>query len=319
MNGLPTQHLPKRRDERRRASVLTVGGVLVTGSAGFIGEAVVAELVRKGHEVVALDLRPLEPVLNVTAVAADVRDLNALTAVIRQHAVESVIHLAARIGVLTDAEPHLSTLVNVVGTSNVLEAARLAGVRRVVIASSIMRQAGRGLPHVPGDYPAPRNLYGATKLVAEFEAELYRRRFGLDPVVVAISATLGARRTGSVPSRAPHVYILENAAPGALLEVPAAPSWSLPLRRASQVGQILAGAALRPACRPFYHTGGRYTAVGEIAAEVSRQVRGCVVRFTGGDWPSLPAVDGTAADEDFGTTVEDLETLVAGALAERPA
>jgi nucleoside-diphosphate-sugar epimerase len=186
-----------------------------------------------------------------------------------------------------------------------------------VIASSIMRQAGSGLPHTAGDYPAPRNLYGATKLVAEFEAELYRWTFALDPVVVAISATLGARRSGSVPSRAPHVYILENAARGAHLEVPADPSWSLPLRRASQVARILAGAALRADCRPFYHTGGRYTSVGEIADEVSRQVPGFSVRFTGGDWPSLPAVDGSASDEDFGTSVEDLEHLVAGALAER--
>jgi len=95
------------------------------------------------------------------------RDLDALISLIRQHAVESVIHLAARIGVLSDAEPHISTLVNVVGTSNVLEAARLTGIHRVVLASSIMRQAGRGLPHLPGDYPAPRNLYGATKLCSD--------------------------------------------------------------------------------------------------------------------------------------------------------
>ena len=297
---------------------MTAGPVLVTGSAGFVGEAVVRELLSRGRTVVAFDLQPLDAVPGVTAVAGDVRDLDALISLIRQHAVESVIHLAARIGVLSDAEPHISTLVNVVGTSNVLEAARLTGIHRVVLASSIMRQAGRGLPHLPGDYPAPRNLYGATKLVAEFEAQLYRRSFGLDPVVVAISATLGARRTGSVPSRAPHVYILENAAPGASLEVPADPGWSLPLRRASQVARILAGASLRPECRPFYHTGGRYTAVGEIAAEVSRQVPGFRVRFTGGDWPSLPEIDGSAADDDFGTTVEDLETLVRGALGEPP-
>lgn len=296
---------------------MTGAPVLVTGSSGLVGEAVVHELLSHGHRVVAFDLKPLRQA-GVTASAGDVRDLELVKAAIRENAVCSIIHLAARIGVLTDAEPHLSIQVNVMGTSNVLEAARIEGVRRVVLASSIMRQAGRGLPHMPGDYPAPRNLYGATKLVAEFEAELYRRTFSLDPVVVAISATLGARRDGSIPSRSPHVYIIENAAPGAELEVPADPSWSLPVRRASQVARILAGAALRPQCRPFYHTGGRYTSVGEIADEVSRQVPGCVIRFTGGTWPTLPAVDGTAADADFGTSEENLQTLVAGALAERP-
>jgi UDP-glucose 4-epimerase len=296
---------------------LTRAPVLVTGSSGLVGEAVVHELLSHGHPVVAFDLKPLRQA-GVTALAGDVRDLELVKAAIRENAVRSIIHLAARIGVLTDAEPHLSIQVNVMGTSNVLEAARIEGVRRVVFASSIMRQAGRGLPHMPGDYPAPRNLYGATKLVAEFEAELYRRTFSLDPVVVAISATLGARRDGSIPSRSPHVYIIENAAPGAQLEVPADPSWSLPVRRASQVARILAGAALRPQCRPFYHTGGRYTSVGEIADEVSRQLPGCVIRFTGGTWPTLPAVDSTAADADFGTSEENLQTLVAGALAERP-
>jgi UDP-glucose 4-epimerase len=294
------------------------GAVLVTGSAGFIGEAVVRDLAGRGQEVVALDLRPLDALPGVTPIAGDVRDLDLLAATIREHAVERVIHLAARIGVLTDAEPHLSTLINVVGASNVLEAARLGGLRRVVLASSIMRQAGRGLPYLPGDYPAPRNLYGATKLVAEFEADLYRRNYGLDAVVVAISATLGGRRKGSMPARAPHVYIIENAAAGAQIEVPADPGWSLPLRRTSQVARIIAGAVLRPDCRPFYHTGGRYTSAGEVAAEVSRQVPGCSVRFTGGDWPSLPIVDGSAADADFGTAVEDLAPLVSGALAERP-
>jgi nucleoside-diphosphate-sugar epimerase len=287
------------------------GTVVVTGAQGLIGRAVVRELRARNVAVIATDVEVEDGVLRL-----DVRDFDAVRRVLAEHSAEAVIHLAAWIGVRTEADPHAGTAVNVLGTSNVLEAARLEGVRRVVLASSIMRQAGRGLPHSGGDHPGPRNLYAAHKLVMEFEAERYRALFGLDSVVVAVSATLGARAGGSSPERSPHVYMVEQARAGTTIDVPCAPDWSLPLRRTEMVAAIFVGAALAEDCGHFYHSGGRYTSMAELAREIEAQ-SGCTIRFGGGDWPSLPEVDGRAAERDFAVLPEDLRTMVARALAER--
>jgi nucleoside-diphosphate-sugar epimerase len=288
--------------------------ILVTGSSGLVGRAVLRQLAGAGHPALGLDVVAGPPVAGTEFAAVDVTDFAAVAAAMSRPP-RAVIHLAAMIGFRTEADPHRATLVNVIGTSNVLEAAAGSGVRRLVFASSIMRQAGRGLRGVESDHPSPRNLYGAHKLAGEMEAELYRKR-GLEPVVVAISATLGTRLEGSSHERSPHCSMLELAAPGMEAALPAAPGWSVPLRRSAGVAAILVGAALAESPRAFYHTGGRYTSMGELAAELETQV-GCRFTFTGSGWPSLPRVTGLDAERDFGVEAEDLTTMVSRALADR--
>src|SRR5258708_12128130 len=82
---------------------LTGAPVLVTGSSGLVGEAVVHELLSHGHRVVAFDLKPLRQA-GVTASAGDVRDLELVKAAIREKPVRSIIHLPARTAVLADTE-----------------------------------------------------------------------------------------------------------------------------------------------------------------------------------------------------------------------
>jgi len=125
---------------------------LVTGGAGFIGSHVCERLLRDGHSVWAFDdlnpfydpqfkrrnLREIQALAKpFEFVQGDITDRAALDEVFGAAKFDQVIHLAARAGVRPSlAEPALYQRVNVEGTVNVLEAARLSGVKKVIIASS---------------------------------------------------------------------------------------------------------------------------------------------------------------------------------------
>jgi len=147
--------------------------VLVTGGAGFIGSNLVRLLVSQGHEVTVLDdlssgyKRNLDLVPGVRFVEGDVRDADAVRRAMS--GAQAVFHLAASVGNARSIDdPIRDSEINVIGTLQVLEAARREGVRKLVYSSS----AGifgelRTLP-IREDHPAePRSPYGASKLAAE--------------------------------------------------------------------------------------------------------------------------------------------------------
>jgi uronate dehydrogenase len=175
---------------------VVVKTVLVTGSAGRIGRAVTAELLARGHRVRGFD-RDVSPGLSdhVPGDLARPADLARAMA-----GVEAVIHLAAT----PDEDDFLTMLLpnNVVGLYHVLEQARLAGVRRVVLASS--GQVFRGHP---GPFPitvempcSPRNWYAAAKIFAEAVGQVYAHVHGLSVIVI---------RCGWCPRDAAHARELE--------------------------------------------------------------------------------------------------------------
>src|SRR5215469_13887241 len=125
---------------------------LVTGGAGFIGSHVCEQLLNSGHEVWALDdlnsfydprlkqgnIRLLQSLAKpFEFIHADITDRGAMDEVFAAVKYDQVIHLAARAGVRPSLEaPALYQRVNVEGTVNILEAARLNGVKKLTIASS---------------------------------------------------------------------------------------------------------------------------------------------------------------------------------------
>jgi UDP-glucose 4-epimerase len=146
---------------------------LVTGGAGFIGSNLVALLLKEGHEVTVLDSLVsgyrdnLRPFPSVTFVSGDVRDRSILRTA--ASGAEVIFHLAASVGNTRSIHhPHVDAEINIIGTLNVLEAARDCGARKVVFSSS----AGifgelKTLP-ISENHPAePDSPYGATKLGAE--------------------------------------------------------------------------------------------------------------------------------------------------------
>jgi UDP-glucose 4-epimerase len=162
--------------------------VLVTGGAGFIGSNFVRPLIAGRHEIVVLDnlssgyRRNLDPFPSVRFIEGDVRDPAAVEEAVR--GAEVIFHLAASVGNKRSIDQPIDDAeINVIGTLRVLEAARKAGVRKVVISSS----AGifgelKTLP-ISETHPAePDSPYGASKLCAEKEGLAYAKLYGMEVV-----------------------------------------------------------------------------------------------------------------------------------------
>ncbi|MCP5366394.1 MAG: NAD(P)-dependent oxidoreductase [Hyphomicrobiales bacterium] len=158
------------------------GPVLITGATGFLGSWTIAALVRAGHAVVATDLvrdtRRLDQVLPAAELAAvdwrvcDVTDGDALRAVVADAAPSAIVHLAALQIPACRANPVACAQVNVIGHINVFEAAKDAGVDRIIYTSSAAAK-----PRGPAN--APANLYGVFKKTDEEIARIYWEEHGI--------------------------------------------------------------------------------------------------------------------------------------------
>ncbi|MFB4312572.1 NAD-dependent epimerase/dehydratase family protein [Actinomadura sp. 21ATH] len=172
--------------------------VLVTGAAGFIGSHLVDRLLADGHEVVGVD--DLSSGANVRddieLWRMDVAD-PALAGRIAARPPEVVCHLAAQVSVRASvADPLADARTNVVGTANVLEAARAAGARKVVFTSSC---AVYGVPDalpVPASAELrPASPYAASKVTGEVYARMYKALHGLDFTTLTLANVYGPRQT----------------------------------------------------------------------------------------------------------------------------
>ncbi len=164
--------------------------VVVTGSAGHLGEALVRVLRDGGHEVTGIDLKP-SPCTTTLGSVADRAAVHECVA-----GADAVLHTA------TLHKPHVGSHgkqefvdTNVSGTLTLLEEAVAAGVGSFVFTSSTSA-FGRALTPVPGDpaawitedvVPRPRNIYGVTKTAAEDLCELARAEHGLPVIVLRTS------------------------------------------------------------------------------------------------------------------------------------
>lgn len=177
--------------------------VLVTGGAGFIGSTTARRLLAQGHQVTVIDDLSHGKRENVPDGAAlrviDVRtpDLAAAVAACRP---DAVLHLAAQMDVRKSvADPTWDASVNVLGTVNVLESARRAGVRRVVFASSGGAVYGEqeAFPATESHPRRPASPYGVSKLCGEEYLAHYSLAHGLSTLALRYANVYG-------PGQDPH-------------------------------------------------------------------------------------------------------------------
>lgn len=173
--------------------------VLMTG-AGLIGSYTAAELAARGHQVVLYDLAPDEVyVRSVVRQPVDLRrgdaaDFPSLVALMLAERFDCVVHTAGLIGGLAQRQPWQAVGVNVIGTVHVAEAARLAGIRRVVYTSTHGVYDFGKKPDEPMTEASPvsdETVYAACKLAAEHLLRAWSRVYDLDVIVLRFSNVFG--------------------------------------------------------------------------------------------------------------------------------
>lgn len=185
--------------------------VLITGGAGFIGSNLAERLLGEGHGVTIADnldgyYSPELKRANLAEVARhgafefdelDICDPEAAAESVRRASPDAIVHLAARVGVRPSLDdPLLYERVNVQGTIAMLEAARHAGVRKFLLASSssVYGSANR-VPFSEADtVTLPMSPYAATKLAAEKMCAVYSHLYGLNVTCLRFFTVYGPRQ-----------------------------------------------------------------------------------------------------------------------------
>jgi UDP-glucose 4-epimerase len=173
---------------------------LVTGGAGFIGSNLVDLLLEKGHEVTVIDNESSDAHENfywndATAQSkADITDFDAIRPLFS--GIDYVFHLAAESRIQPAIlNPTYATKVNVVGTCNVLQAAREAKVKRVVYSSTSAAYGLTNTPPLTEDMPRDcLNAYSITKCAGEDLVSMYFSLYGLETVNLRYFNVYGPRQ-----------------------------------------------------------------------------------------------------------------------------
>ncbi len=185
---------------------MSKGRVLVTGAAGFIGSHITEFLVAEGYEVVGLDNfhtgreENLARVRDrIELVIGDICDRDKVLEVV--DGVDYIVHHAALTSVRESVhKPAEYNRVNIDGTVNMLEAARSAGVKRFVFASSSsVYGEATSFPEKETDLPAPESPYALTKLAGEHYCRIYHNLFGVKTIAFRYFNVYGPRQDPDSP------------------------------------------------------------------------------------------------------------------------
>lgn len=176
--------------------------VLVTGGAGFIGSNLAERLVKAGARTVYVldnfvagnyeNIRSLMQSKNFKLIKGDVRDFDLVKFLVTKS--DYVFDLAASKLVVSMENPRIDLETNIIGTFNVLEAARLNKKVRIVHASTGSTLGSSTKPMKEDHHPRPTTLYGISKLSAEHYCLFYAREFGVKVSIIRYFHVFGPRQ-----------------------------------------------------------------------------------------------------------------------------
>jgi len=294
--------------------------VLVTGGIGFVGSELCRRLQTEGNEPVAFDTEAEErgDRRDHAVVHGDVTDTASLERAVREHEVDRIVHLAAVLG--SDRPPGGRAAVNAGGPRSVLEAARKAGVERVVLASSetvYAPDSAYEAEEVPeNSLLRPESAYAAAKLFAERLGREYAAEYGLSVVALRPTGIFGPAAGHGVefaelfekPARKEPVSV--SPADGAI-------SW-LSVGDAASAFGAAALADRGELTQSVYNVRGEFRTVSEVAAVVRDLIPDAEIAVERGpplDW-SAQHLDVSAARADLDYEIGDGVREIARTYAE---
>jgi nucleoside-diphosphate-sugar epimerase len=192
---------------------------MVTGGTGFLGSHIVDKLVKCGCRVVVYARSEKSEVSsNIVMFRGDVTNIRELLEAITNYNIDTIIHCSAILVPESQQNPYEAFKINAEGTVNVLEAARLKDIKRVIYMSSIRVYGNMVYEPIDEDHPKnPVEFYGVTKLFGELYGFNYERNYGIEFIAFRPSMIYGPKRTtGNVI----HKLIVEYAINGKPFKMP---------------------------------------------------------------------------------------------------
>jgi UDP-glucose 4-epimerase len=201
--------------------------ILVTGGLGVVGSWVSRRLVHEGHRPIIfarhLTTSLIPDIIDkVDIVMGDISDIPSIIRVLKEYRIKTVVHLAALMGRAAQFNPLVGFSINAGGTVNVLEAARIMEVERVVFTSSKLALSPiigdhsyptyKPVDETYGAYPAaPTTVYGIAKVASELMGNTYSEQYGFEFVALRFAQVFGPGKSGGQTVLA---QIIENAMSG---------------------------------------------------------------------------------------------------------
>jgi len=292
--------------------------ILVTGGEGFIGQHVRKALTNLGTRVVSVDRRSAGADRPGQCYDCDIRDTARINEIVASHKIAGIIHLASLLRTASERDPLSATQVNIIGSLNILEAARAFKVQRVVYASSASVYGTRGAADKAReeDVTAPEDVYGNAKKYVETLGEAYRRAYGIEFIAlrVPIVVGLGAMDTAS-PWRS-QIFSLAEMSNPRTISIPFQESETISLVHAEDLAQQFA--TLVHANRPSFSV---YNAACEIwtVRDLKKEVESlngnlgvnCADAAVSG---FARVLDAERFTTEFGYSLQSLETCLRAAL-----
>jgi nucleoside-diphosphate-sugar epimerase len=292
--------------------------ILVIGATGFIGPRLVRRLVARGETVVGMDVNPEAAVfanvpIGAPVIRGDVTRFDDVMRTVIEVKPDRLINLAYGLGA-GEGNPHQVMLLDILGMDNVFEAARLAGVKRVVYASSIAvsgPQSRFGERLVTEDDPMyGTSQYAVHKIFNEFQARKYIKNYGMSITGVRPANVTGPDKVrGSVD----HVQLMVDAARGKPVHLPRKGLMRL-LIHVDDIAEVFTRVLL--ADKPqhdLYNSGGIPVSLGELADIVRGFLPDARITFAedgGREESGNYLVDWSRLAKEFGIEYPGLHTRV---------
>ena len=296
-------------------------GILVIGGTGFIGYKVVEKLVSRKQKVIVMSRRPRvfpeEYAGKVESVTGDIRLFSDVMRVLKDFKIDSIINIAYALTAEGEANPLVAIQVNCLGACNIFEAARISNIKRVIFCSSI---AAYGNQECYGDrlvteediLMKPAFLYGATKMLTEFVASRYEKKYGMEAPILRISCVygLGREERGLTAWTS---EITSSVVRGKSVFIPVPSEMPASFISITDVAEQIARICLLEKLRyQVYNSGGCTAKVKEFSDIAKRYYPDADIKYdeNAPAWPYVYKIDGSRIANEINYEVRDLNSAL---------